>query len=198
MCTPRIHKMGPLWNSITCFHSLQSENNHSLAEVGMHLWRSPGPALLLKQGHLELIARDHVKTAFDCLGNLCQYLVTPTVTKCFPVLRQHLCFNLCLLVCVSMVLSLGTMDKTLALTSLHPLSRSLYTLIRCPWVFFGLNSSSSPSLSSYVRCSSPLIIFAVLHWTLWKNSISLLFSGAQNGSQNGLINAEGKNHCCDS
>lgn len=45
---------------------LNSEN-HRMVEVGNCLWRSSGSPLLLKQGHLEPIAQDHVQTAFECL-----------------------------------------------------------------------------------------------------------------------------------
>jgi len=38
-----------------------------MGEVGGDLWRSYSPIPLLKQGHLELVAQDHVQVAFDCL-----------------------------------------------------------------------------------------------------------------------------------
>jgi len=34
--------------------------NHRVDEVGRDLWSSSGPTLLLKHGHLELVAHDHV------------------------------------------------------------------------------------------------------------------------------------------
>jgi len=41
--------------------------NHKIVEVGRDLWRSPGPNPLLKQGHLELVAQDHIHTASEHL-----------------------------------------------------------------------------------------------------------------------------------
>ena len=38
-----------------------------MIEVGRDLWRSSGPRPLLKQGHLETVAQDHVQTAFEYL-----------------------------------------------------------------------------------------------------------------------------------
>ena len=38
-----------------------------LVEVGKDLWRSSGPTPLLEQGHLELVAQDHIQMAFEYL-----------------------------------------------------------------------------------------------------------------------------------
>jgi len=35
--------------------------------VGRHIWRSSGPSTLLKQGHLEPVAQDHIQMAFEYL-----------------------------------------------------------------------------------------------------------------------------------
>jgi len=40
---------------------------HRTAEVGRDICRSSGPTLMLKQGHLELVAQDHVQAAFEFL-----------------------------------------------------------------------------------------------------------------------------------
>ena len=40
--------------------------NHKMV-FGRELWRSPGLNPLLKQGHLELVAQDHVQTVFEYL-----------------------------------------------------------------------------------------------------------------------------------
>ncbi|PKU46071.1 gamma-aminobutyric acid receptor subunit alpha-4 isoform x1 [Limosa lapponica baueri] len=62
--------------------------------------------------------------------NLCQCPVTLTVEKCFLMFRKNLlCFTLCLL---PPVLSLGTTEKSLALSSLFPPIRYFYTWIRSP------------------------------------------------------------------
>lgn len=41
--------------------------NHRPVEVGRYLWRSSGPILLLKQGHLKSDAQDHVRVATEYL-----------------------------------------------------------------------------------------------------------------------------------
>ena len=51
-----------------------------------------------------------------------------------------LCYSLCPL---PLVLSLGTTERGLAPSSLHPPFRYLYTLIRSPWAFLRLNSLST-------------------------------------------------------
>ena len=102
--------------------------------VGKDLWRSSGPVLLPKQGQLEPFAQDRVQTAFEYLqgerlhnlfGNLLQCSVTLVVKKCFLMFRGNLLW-FCPL---PFVLSLGTTEKSLALSSLHPPFRYLYTLI---------------------------------------------------------------------
>ena len=40
---------------------------HRMVEVGRDLWRSSGPTSLLKQGHLKLVAQDHVQMDFEDL-----------------------------------------------------------------------------------------------------------------------------------
>ena len=63
-----------------------------------------------------------------------------------------------------LVLSLRTTKQSLAPSSLHPPFRYLYKLVRSPLSFLvsRLNSPSSLSLSSHVRCSTPFIIFVAL------------------------------------
>ena len=115
-------------------------------------------------------------------GNLCQSLVTLIVKKCFLMFRQSLlCFSLCPL---PLVLSLGSTEKSLTPSSVHPSCRYLYTLMRYPWV------CSSPGWTVPAllacprsRCSSPLINFVAFHWALSCMSMSLLCWGAQNWTQ---------------
>jgi len=46
-----------------------------MAEVGRHLWSSSGPTSLLKQGHLQPVAQEHVWMAFKYLqGGECNDL----------------------------------------------------------------------------------------------------------------------------
>jgi len=82
------------------------------------------------------------------LGSLCWCTVTLTAKKCFLKPRQHLLhFGVCLW---PLVPSLGTTEKSLALASLYPPFRYLYTLMRSllSLFFSWLNSPSSLSLSS--------------------------------------------------
>lgn len=62
--------------------------------------------------------------------HLYQCSVTLTVTMCFLMLGGNLlCSSLCPL---PLTLSMGTAEKKLALSSVHPPSRHLYTLMRSP------------------------------------------------------------------
>jgi len=64
------------------------------------------------------------------LGDFCQPSVTLTVKKGFLMLRGNLlCFSLCQM---TLVLSLGTTEKSLALSSVHLPFRYLYRLTRSP------------------------------------------------------------------
>lgn len=69
--------------------------NYRTVEVGSILWRSSGPTLLLKQGHLEPVAQDHDWVAFENphgwrlyhqLGNLFHCTVILTQKKHSKVL----------------------------------------------------------------------------------------------------------------
>ena len=110
--------------------------NHRMAEVGRELWRSSGPIPLLEQGNLEPVAQDRVQMAFELLqerrlynlsGQPVVVLSHPHSKKCFLMFRWTLlCVSLCSL---PLVLSLGVTEKNLALSSLHPPFRHLYTLI---------------------------------------------------------------------
>lgn len=75
-------------------------------------------------------------------GNLCQYSVPFTATKCFPMFRWHiLCFILCLL---SLVLSPSTTEKSLA-PSLH----IFIDMNEIPWAFSSLGWTVS-ALSDFL------------------------------------------------
>ena len=93
-----------------------------------------------------------------------------------------LCFSLCPL---TLVLSLGNTEKSLAPSPLHSATRYLYTQMRFP---------PEPSLLqteqlifSYKRCSRPLITFMALCWTLSSVCMSLLWARVQNWTHTGLI-----------
>lgn len=96
--------------------------------------------------------------------------------------------------CVSTVLALGTTERSLVPSSLHPLLRDLYTLLRSSLSLFSrLTSASSLSLSSPERCLRPFLIFMTFHLTVSSMSMSLLYRGIQNQTQHstcGLTSAE--------
>jgi len=109
---------------------MASQNHKNKESQNGCYWKEPlsGGLLvqpsLLKQGHLEPIAQDHVRTASEYLQgwrpatslvNLCQCLVTLIVKQCFLMLRENpLYFSSCPL---PLVLSLGTTEKSLTLFS---------------------------------------------------------------------------------
>jgi len=88
--------------------------------VGRDLWGSSSPTPLLKQGHLQQAAQDLVQAdregdSTTSLGSLFQCSVTLRGKKFFLMFRWNLlCFSLCPL---PLVLSLGTTEKSLALSS---------------------------------------------------------------------------------
>ena len=150
--------------------------------VGRALWRSSGLSPLFQQGHLEPVARVHVQIAFEYLHGWKLYNLPghPVLVlghrhgkKCLLMFRGNLLyFSLCPL---AVVLSLSTMEKSLAPSSLHPPFRYLLTLMRPHWAFSSPDRTvPALSLSSVERCSRPLIIFMALHWTLSSMSMSLL------------------------
>jgi len=92
-----------------------------MVEVGRDFWDSSGPTHLLKQGHLQLIAKDHAQTSSEwrhhnISGQSVPVLSCPHSEKVFPGVEVNLlCFSVCPL---PPVLLLGTTRKSLAL-SLH-------------------------------------------------------------------------------
>lgn len=142
--------------------------------------KSPTRTLLLKQGNLGLIAHGYVQTAFENLqgGRLYnisgQYLSHITVKKCFLTYKGNLlCFSLGPLF---LVLSLGTTEKSLSPSYLLHSFKYLYTWL---WdfpefLFPGLKSPNSLSLSSFERWAGPLTIFVALWWTIFSISMSVL------------------------
>jgi len=55
------------WTWTLVLAVLLCSQNHRMAEAGRDLWRSFCPTPLLKQGHLELVAQDNVRMAFEYL-----------------------------------------------------------------------------------------------------------------------------------
>lgn len=101
----------------------------------------------------------------DSLSNLSNQCFT-ILTEVFPCVHMRfLCFNLC---SFPLFLSWSTTEMSLSPSSLFLPIRYLYTLMRSHLnlLFSRVNSLSSPNLSSYEKCSSPLFVFVVLHFTL--------------------------------
>jgi len=145
--SPRRHRH--VWlRSPWSFALLQAESESHRITEGLRLegtsgviWSTPP----LKQGHLEQAVQDHVQAVFEylqgwrlhhlpgqpvpVLGHSHSEKVFPDVQREPPVfLRGNLlCFSLCPL---PLVLSLGTTEKYLSLSSLHSPFRYLCTLIR--------------------------------------------------------------------
>jgi len=90
----------------------------------MDLWGLSSPTPLLKQGHLEQAAQDHIQVGFERLqqrrhhnpfGQPVPVFHTLKVKKFFLMFTWNfLCFSLCPL---PLVLSLGTTEKSLASSS---------------------------------------------------------------------------------
>lgn len=114
-------------------------------------------------GQLEPVIQDHVQVAFEyskvgdytvSLGNLLQYSVTLTTRKCFLVFSL-MCFSLC-----PLPLHTGQHWRRPGFHLLCTIPSTIYIHWQDPpWVFSRLNTHSFLSLSSFKRCSSPLIIF---------------------------------------
>lgn len=151
--------------------------SHRKAEVRKDLWRSSGPALMFKQGHLELGAQDHVQTAFQylqarrlhtSLQNLCQQSCLCHSKMCFLMFRRNLlCFSLDPL---PLVLSLGTTKERLSVV----FSSFIQVFINTDNIplrihFSRLKSSSLLRVFLYVSYSCSLCC------TLSRMSMSLLY-----------------------
>ncbi|KAK4828375.1 hypothetical protein QYF61_026113 [Mycteria americana] len=118
------------WKTTEQYMHLYSLNDRTTEWMKLHRTSEgpvqPQPTPLLKQGHLEPVAQDRVQTAFEYLqgwrlhklpGQSVPLLSQPHSKKVFPdVQREPPVFSLCPL---PLVLSLGTMEKSLAPSSLH-------------------------------------------------------------------------------
>lgn len=106
------------------------------------------------------------------LGNLLQCSVTLPVMVCLLVFIQHLlCFSLCPL---ALVTSLGTTEKNLTPSSLHPLYRCLYILMTSFLKSSLPQAEQSQLLASPQRRDVPFIILVALCWTPSNMSVSVL------------------------
>lgn len=111
------------------------------------------------------------------VGNLFQWLTILTGEELFPIVDRNSC--LCTL---PLFPWLRNIENTLPPTPLHPSFRYLNTVVGFSRAFM-LSSVSSFSLSSYMRCSNPLIILMALCWSPFSVAISVFYWRAQNWTQ---------------
>lgn len=133
--------------------------------------RSSGPTPRLRQGHLEPVAWEHTQMAFEYFQGprihnfpgqpVLGHLQSKRVSWCFS--ENLLCFSLC------------TTEKSLIPTSLQPLCRYLWTLIR------SLRAFSSPgwwesALSAFPhRRDAPVPSSSLWLWTVQYVHLSCTF-----------------------
>jgi len=109
-----------------------------MGEAGRDVQRSSDPISLLKEGNIKPLGQDQVYMAFEYLqglrihstsGKPISVLGHPhREKKCFFIFRGNLLyFNFCTL---PLILSLGTTEKSLVLSSFHFLFRYLNTMMR--------------------------------------------------------------------
>lgn len=156
-----------------------------------------GPTSLVKEGQLARIVPGLLLNIIEdgdftaSLLNLCQFLVTLTVERCFLALRRNLLSFVPLLLAIT--------EKSPTSQCLHLPVMYFHTLIKPPpkHSLFQAEMSMCLSLSSYERCFSLFTIFAQLHWTVSRTSLCLLYWASQNWPQYfwcGLKSGESKNH----
>lgn len=101
-------------------------------EVGRDFWKSSGPTFLLKKGHLEQVAQDHVQVAFEDLqggrlhnhsGQTVPVLCHSHSKEVLPEVQMTPPVFEC--VAIAFVLVLDTTKKRVVPSSLHPLFRYL-------------------------------------------------------------------------
>lgn len=108
------------------------------------------------------------------VGKLCQWLTILTAEELFPIIAEIPVF---LFVCIAPVpmtenhwKQLGSSFFTPFLQVFEHMGKLFLSLF-----FFLLSSVSSFSLSSFMRCSNPLIILMALCWSPFSVAISLLY-----------------------
>lgn len=118
-------------------------------------------------------------TSFQCL-------TMHTVKTLFVMFRWNfMYFNLCPL---SLVLSLCSSEETPALSSLFPLSKYLYTLIKLTPEPSLLEEKKSQFPQSLIGCFNPLTILVAVCWIHSRISMSLETQNCTQYSRCGLSN----------
>lgn len=178
----RLGKKKNFWKCINKKSENSSLQHHTKIGIGRDLWKSPDPTLPQAETHrtgcLEYPDDFRISPSREdsttLLSNLLQCSVTLTIKTIFPLARWNIfCFNF-FFRWEPTAFCTGHHWKVPGSIWLHPPSTHLLTLMRFPLIFF----TSFLNLSSYVRCTSLLIIFAALHWTLSSMFSSLLHWGA--------------------
>lgn len=162
------------------FFLLYCSEYHRIDRVGRNPWRSSSPNPC--QGRVTCSMWHKIVTRWGLnvcreedsttsLGSLLQCSSTLNVKKFFLMLSwKFLWFSLW-----TLLLVLSLQCAPLKKVCHPPFGIWLWDIYIHQWdllsVFSRLNRLSSCSLSSYKRCSRPLIVFVVIHWTL--SSISL-------------------------
>jgi len=148
-----------------------------MVEDGRDFWKSPCPTPQLSQGHQEALA--WALSRRICISPWREtsqplWAVTLTVNKVFPDVQTapHVFQLLPIASCPGT----GHQRKEPGSVFFAPSLQTHIHIAKIPpsLLFSRLNSPRSLSLSSYVRCSSPLIIFVVLCWTLSSMSMPVL------------------------
>ena len=164
-----------------------SNKNLIKREGGWDLCRSFSPTPLLKQDQTQQISQNTVMLDFKYLHRWRLHHLSrkPVPVFDYPHSKKKKFFmftwsSLSLSSCpLSLVLSSGSIEKSLTPTSLLPSIRYLYILLRSPWALSKLNRPRPFRISLYDRCSKCLIISMTLCWTRSSMSTSLLYWGAQ-------------------
>lgn len=120
--------------------ALKSQD-HRIIEVGRDPLRSSSPTLLLKAGSTWKVAQDHTSQDGDSImfWATCASVGQPSQRKKCSIAynRVFLSFSLCPLLLVQL---LGTAEESLILSSLLPLLRYWYALVRSFWTSQGEES----------------------------------------------------------
>lgn len=144
--------------------------NHSMTEVGKDLWKPPAPIFLLKHGHLEPVALDHVQMSSEDLKrgrphNLFGWPVPVLSHLHSKMLLGVRCSDWnCKFALIASSPVTGHHCKEHASILFMPSLQVLVHIDKIPLslCFPRLNCSSSLTLSSYMRCSSSLITLVTL------------------------------------
>jgi len=133
-----------------------------MVEVGRELWTSSGPTFLLKQGHPDPVAQDHIRRAFGYVQGqrlhnlpgqpvlLCGH---PDSEKAFPDVQREPAVFQCVPVASGPVTGHHCKESGSIFTPSVHLFVHIDEITTTSLLFSRLSSPSSLSLSSHERCS---------------------------------------------